>query len=105
MNTKNAKKDKEAKKGIEFIKVDSWGVERVRCIDTKRGDMVVFTLKLNGVSISNCRVATTKDGRDFVSFPQYQGKDGKYYSYIYAPLSEEAEAAIMEKIQEELDAE
>ena len=105
MNTKNAKKDKEAKKAIEFIKVDTWGVERVRCIDTKRGDMVVFTLKLNGVSISNCRVATTKDGRDFVSYPQYQGKDEKYYSYIYAPLSEEAEAAIMEKIQEELDAE
>lgn len=106
MNTKNAKKDnKQAKKTVEPIEVQSWGVDRVRCIETKNGDMVVFTLRINGVSISNCRVATTKDGKDFVSYPQYKGKDDKYYSYIFAPLPEDVESAIMQEIQTRLDEE
>ena len=59
-------------------------------------------LREAGYSVTQATVS--RDIRE-LQLVKGQGKDGKYYSYIYAPLSEEAEAAIMEKIQEELDAE
>ena len=103
MNTRKAKKT-EAKENQErtFIELRSMEVKNVRVIPTKQnGDLVFFTLELNGVTIYNCRVATGKNG-DFISFPQYKGSDGKYYNNVYVSLSDEDSAKILEEIQKQI---
>lgn len=57
-----------------------------------------FTLVLNGVSINGCRIASGKDS-DFVAFPSYKAKDGKYYNHCYARLSEEDTDKIIKEIE------
>lgn len=104
MNTANAKKKKkEEAQERSYIEVREMEVKNVRVIAGKNGDIVFFTLVLNGVTIYNCKVGTGKNG-DFVSFPQYKGSDGKYYNNAYAFLSEEDQNAILEAIQNEIDA-
>lgn len=104
MDTSKAKKNtkKDDQKEREFIEIRSHEVSNVRVIDTKRGDMVVFNLTLNGVTIYSCRVGTGKNG-DFISFPQYKGSNGNYYNYVYAALSDEDSKKILEEIQAELN--
>ena len=99
MDTSKAKKNSKKKtEEREFIKVDSQEVLDVRVIDTKNGDMVLFTLVINGVKIYSCRVATGKNG-DFISMPQTKGGNGQYYNVVYAPLSEEDTKAILDEVQ------
>lgn len=99
MDTSKAKKTSKKKtEEREFIKVDSHEVLDVRVIDTKNGDMVLFTLVLNGVKIYSCRVATGKNG-DFVSMPQTKGGNGQYYNVVYAPLSDEDNKTILDEVQ------
>lgn len=103
MNTKNAKKvtaNTSANKG--FIKIDTANAKNVRVVEGKNGDVVFFTLDINGLTIYNCRVATGKNG-DFISFPQYKDKNGKYWSYVYANLSPEDSNAILEEIQRQIN--
>lgn len=104
MNTSNAKKSKAKSKEQEreFCEVRSTEVKNVRVVDGKNGDLVFFTLVLNGVTIYNCRVATGKNG-DFISFPQYKSGD-KYYNNVYVALSDEDSNAILEEIQKQIDA-
>lgn len=103
MNTKNAKKaNKKEQTEREFITISQHKVDNVRVIDTRNGDMVLFTLQLNGVTIYNCRVATGKNG-DFISFPQYKGTNGNYYNNAYAPLSDEDAKIIIEDVQNAID--
>lgn len=99
MDTSKAKKNSKKKtEEREFIKVDSHEVLDVRVIDTKNGDMVLFTLVINGVKIYSCRVATGKNG-DFISMPQTKGGNGQYYNVVYAPLSEEDTKTILDEVQ------
>ena len=100
MNTSKAKKTKtkEQAQERENIKVDAFEVKNVRVVDGRNGDLVFFTLTLNGVTIYNCRVATGKNG-DFISFPQYKGTNGTYYNNVYAPLSDEDSTKILDAIQ------
>lgn len=102
MNVGKKKQEKQERKYLELRSVE---VSNVKVVETKSGATLIFlTLNLNGVTINNCRIATTKDGKDFVAFPQYKGSNGQYYSYVYAPLSEEDTAAICELVQKEIDA-
>lgn len=100
MDTSKAKKTKtkEQAQERENIKVDSFEVKNVRVVDGKNGDLVFFTLTINGVTIYNCRVATGKNG-DFISFPQYKGTNGTYYNNVYAPLSDEDSTKILDAVQ------
>lgn len=103
MNTKNAKKaNKKAEGERQFIELTSFAVDNVRVIDTKNGDMVLFTAELNGIKIYNCRVATGKNG-DFISFPQYKGTNGNYYNNVYAPLSDDDTEKILADVQKAID--
>lgn len=105
MNTSKAKKatKKENQQERTFIEVRDVEVKNVRVVGTQNnGDLVFFTLVLNGVTIYNCRVATGKNG-DFISFPQYKGSDGKYYNNVYVSLSDEDSASILENIQKQID--
>lgn len=99
MDTSKAKKNSKKKnEEREFLKLDSHEVLDVRVIDTKNGDMVLFTLVLNGIKIYSCRVATGKNG-DFISMPQTKGGNGQYYNVVYAPLSDEDTKTILEEVQ------
>ena len=100
MDTSKAKKTKtkEQAQERENIKVDSFEVKNVRVVDGRNGDLVFFTMTLNGVTIYNCRVATGKNG-DFISFPQYKGTNGTYYNNVYAPLSDEDSTKILDAVQ------
>ena len=106
MNTSKAKKatNQGENKEREFIEVRSFEVKNVRVVDGKNGDLVFFTLVINGVTIYNCRVATGKNG-DFISFPQYKGTNGRYYNNVYVSLSDEDSKHILEEIQKAIDGE
>ena len=107
MNTSKAKKTTKkegAPKERVNIEVREFEVKNVRVVEGKNGDLVFFTLMLNGVTIYNCRVATGKNG-DFISFPQYKGSDGNYYYNVYVALSDEDSAKILAAIQTAIDAE
>ncbi len=103
MDTSKAKKGtKKETKEREYLEVRSMEVKNVRVVDGKNGDLIFLTLVLNGITINNCRIATGKNG-DFVSFPQYKGSDGNYYSYVYAALSDEDTTQICEAVQSAID--
>lgn len=103
MDTSKAK-GKATKKDSNFeaTKVESLEVKSVRVVETKRGDLVFFTLVINGVFINNCKVATGKNG-DFVGWPQYKGSDDKWYNVVYVPLSDDDTKKIMELVQEAIN--
>ena len=105
MNTSKAKKNTKKEGGEERtnIEVREHEVKNVRVVEGKNGDLVFFTLVLNGVTIYNCRVATGKNG-DFISFPQYKGSDGKYYNNVYVSLSDEDSKKLLDEIQAAIDA-
>ncbi len=63
---------------------------------------VSFNMVLNGVTIYNCTVAETKDGKQFISFPSRKGTDGKWYSYIYFRFSDADLEAILEAVEKAL---
>ncbi len=99
MDTSKAKKSKKVEQQEKtFCEVRTKEVKNVRVVDGKNGDLVFFTLVINGVTIYNCRVATGKNG-DFISFPQYKGNNGEYYNNVYVSLSDEDSKAILEDVQ------
>lgn len=61
-----------------------------------------FNMVLNGVTIYNCTVAETKEGKFFISFPSRKGTDGKYYSYVYFRFSDEDMDKILTAVYEKL---
>lgn len=99
------KQQKEAQqRERETMKLESFLVEEVR--DTQYGTFLDLTL--NGVKIYGCKVIEGKEGRypDFISFPQRKGtgRDGteRYYSIVYAPLSDEDTKKIIEEVEKQL---
>ena len=101
VNSKKATTKKVANR--EEIVVASFEVKNVRVVSTKNGDLIFFTLNLNGIFINNCKVATGKNG-DFISFPSYKGSDGNYYNTVYAALSQADSDAILEEVTKAIDA-
>ena len=70
MDTSKAKKSSKKQETTEriFCEVRECEVKNVRVVEGRSGDVVFFTLTINGVTIYNCRVATGRNG-DFISFP------------------------------------
>lgn len=57
----------------------------------KYGVKFNLTLELeNGaeVTIYNCRIVEGRKG-DFIGWPSYEGKDGKYWNHVYVDISPE----------------
>lgn len=86
----------------EYGEVNNFVVSRVRQVDGKNGNVIFFSLNLNGVSINNVRVGEGKNG-DFISLPQYRGSDGKWYSTVFFRFTEDDEAKILGEVERQLN--
>ncbi len=82
----------------ETDKMESFKISNVR--NTDKG--CFFTLILNGVTINNVKVATTKDGRDFISLPSYRGKDGRYYNTVFFRFGDGDAEKILDEVAKQL---
>ena len=87
--SRRSKENAEAKAVVNDLKV-------LRAKEYK--ETVFCDLEINGVKIYGCRYVEGKNG-DFISFPSYKGKDGKYYSHCYIDLDE----AMVSLIDEQID--
>lgn len=76
-----------------------YSVDRVK-MDSK--DRVRFALTVNGVTVYGCNVVEGKNG-DFIAFPSYKGKDGKYYNHVYIPLTDKEQEGILLDVEKELN--
>ena len=70
-------------------------------------DCISLTLKINQVTIYNAKykIIQKKDGSGefaVIDFPQYKGKDGKYYNYVYVQLTKDDMESIEEQIEEQI---
>ena len=101
VNSKTTKKTTK-KNEREYIEVTSFAVSNARVVSTKNGELIFFTLNLNGIFINNCKVASGKNG-DFISFPQYKGSNGEYYNTIYAAVSPEDTDKILTEVEAALN--
>ena len=63
----------------------------------------VFDLEINHVNVYGCRVCETGDGEAFVGWPQKKGKDGRYWSHAYAPLTDEQTANVLDQVAAQLE--
>lgn len=85
-----SRRSKEQKKAV---------VTDIKVLRAKEYQNTVFIdLEVNGVKIYGCRYVEGKNG-DFISFPSYKAKDGKYYNHAYVELDE----AMVNLIDEEID--
>ena len=101
MDTSKAK-GKGNKKEKEYIKVNDCNVRNVRVVEGKNGDVVFFTLMINGVFVNNCKVVSGKNC-DFISFPQYKGSDDTWWNHVYIPLSDFDTKLIIDMVQDALN--
>lgn len=98
------KVSKKSTSNREAIKVTSAEVKNARVVEYNKTDLVFFTLVLNGVTIYDCQIRTSGAGNDFVAFPSHKSKDGKYYNTVYAALSDDDTAMIVELVQTAINA-
>lgn len=91
-------KKNNGKKNVEYGEVVSFEILKA----TQFNWGVSFNMVLNGVTIYNCTVAETKDGKQFISFPSRKGSDGKWYSYVYFRFSDADLEAILEAVEKAL---
>lgn len=73
-------------------------VSRVR--ETRIG--LMFDLNINDVHIYGCRYCESKNG-DFVGFPSYKGRDGKYYNNAWVDLTEDETKNILKAVMKEVE--
>lgn len=92
------KKPKDENSNQKSILKD-YSVDHVK-MDSK--DRVRFALTVNGVTVYGCIVMEGKNG-DFISFPSYKGKDGKYYNHAYIPLTDKEQEGILLDVEKELN--
>ena len=80
----------------EYGKLDSF--EILRAYEGR--DVVFFSAVINGVTIYNMRVCTTRQGDDFIAFPSTKGKNGQYYNEAYFPFSPEDTERVIDAVAE-----
>lgn len=76
----------------------------VRALDGKYG--ILFDLDINHVRVYGCRVCETRDGKQFIGFPQKADRkeSKKFWSVVYAPLTDEQTDEILTQIADLLNA-
>lgn len=98
-NRKDARKRRTAKRERPVYDLD---IKVRRAFDGEYG--ILFDLEINHVTIYGCRlVEIDSTGECFVGFPQKRGRDGKYWSHAYVPLSDEQQKGIIKDVYALLD--
>ena len=87
----------------ECLKVTSYEVNRAHYVEEKQGKCgrAFFDATINGIKIYGLSVVEGKNG-DFISWPQKKGSDDKYYSIVWARLSDEDQKKIIEAVEKAL---
>ena len=85
----------EAENDIDVMSFEVSGVRQYK-------NTVFFNLKLNGVQVYGCTVVEGKKG-DFISMPSRKGSDGKWYSIVYARISEHDQEIILAEVEKQLN--
>ena len=85
----------EAENDIDVMSFEVSGVRQYK-------KTVFFNLKLNGVQVYGCTVVEGKKG-DFISMPSRKGSDGKWYSIVYARISEHDQEIILAEVEKQLN--
>ena len=84
------------------LTVSSYSVKRAR---TNRGGIVMADVEINGLTVYGMKILANKSTGDaFLAWPSTKGNDGKYYSGVYARISDGDQEMIITKIYEWLDA-
>lgn len=84
------------------LTVSSYSVKRARTI---QGGIVMADVEINGLTVYGMKIlANRSNGEAFLAWPSTKGKDGKYYSVVYARISDGDQEMIITKIYEWLDA-
>lgn len=95
--TNNAAKGGKAKKAAKKERpVYEYELKVTRVFDGEYGQ--IFDLEINHVTVYGCRVCETGDGEPFIGWPQKKGKDGRYRSHAYAPLTDEQTGEILAQV-------
>lgn len=71
----------------------------------KYGIKFNLTLELeNGaeVTIYNCRIVESSKG-DFIGWPSYEGRDGKYWNHVYVELDQKEVDNIISSVRDMAD--
>ena len=93
---------KEAQAQPETLKIESFDV--LRANEYEATGTIFADLKINGLTVYGCTIVKRKDGSgEFISFPSRKGSDGKYYSIVYARLSDMDSDAIIDAVYNLLD--
>lgn len=76
-----------------FIMEIKRNFEVIKARTTKNENIVMFDMKINDVAIYGMmlkHVVRESDGKEFeiISFPSYQGTNGKYYNHVYYDLAQ-----------------
>ena len=92
---------KVSSKEREYVTVDSFKILRAHEFDNGN---VSFDLELNGVKFYRLSVVSAKEtDHQFIGFPSYQSKDGKWYNYYFIQLSDSDSDKIIDEVYNNLD--
>ena len=98
-----AERKKRTKKAEEREEMEVLSYSILRAHEFDNGN-ISFDMKINGITLYRLAVVSVKDSdRVFIGFPSYQAKDGKWYNYIYLPLSEKDSDEIIQAVYDNLD--
>lgn len=95
----DTKKNKKTESNENSAVIYDIRVKRAKVVKENR---ISFTMDVNGVSISGCWYSQgEKDGKEysFIDFPSYKGNDGRYYSYVYIPITDALKTEIERQIE------
>ena len=82
-----------------YLNIKGMKVANVRKLGDK--GVISFSLNGNGLGLYNLRIVPSAKG-DFISTPQQQGKDGKYYAMYQVYFSPEDEKRVIKAVKDKL---
>lgn len=90
-------KKSEKKANDNNFELYDWDVLRAHEFD---GGDISFDMDINGIKIYGMILRWNEDKKEYwIAFPSRKGKDGKYYSHAWFPVSNELQKGIEDRIE------
>jgi hypothetical protein len=100
-NYTNTNENKNSREEQPVLTVSSYSVKKAR---TTEGGIVMADVVINGITIYGMKILANKSsGEAFLSWPSQKGRDGKYYSIVWARLADADQERIISDIYTWLD--